>query len=475
MLPVKSMVVVLLSLAWATRAAQAPAGCPSETRYASVDATLARFATEQHVPGFVFGIVQNGQLVHCRAAGVQSIADQSPVTVDSVFRIASMTKSFTALAALKLRDAGKLALDEPVAKLVPQWRDLAAANDRAVRVRDLLSHTAGFVTDDPWGDRQLGMADQDFSRLLAAGVARALPSGSRYEYSNFGFALLGRVIGNVSGTRYQDYVQREILQPLGMQSSGWNAGEIPPARRALGYRYEDRAWRPEPVESDGAFASMGGLHTSARDYTRYVSFLLDAWRLDGGADSAVLARSTRRELAQGNGPPRLRAPDSDDPTSCAAALVYGLGMHVATDCRFKIALTHSGGLPGYGSNVLLLPEHGVGLFLFTNRTYAPASVAVRRIAAQLHDERLISARSTPTSPLLQQTRAAVLTMYDARRVDVDGKLLADNFLLDRAASKRNAELRGLREQLGKCDSLTAMVLLAPTPVLQIQTLEFHAN
>jgi serine-type D-Ala-D-Ala carboxypeptidase/endopeptidase len=122
---------------------------------------------------------------------------------------------------------------------------------------------------------------------------------------------------------------------------------------------------------------------------------------------------------------------------------------------------------------------------------------VRRIAAQLHDERLISARSTPTSPLLQQTRAAVLTMYDARRVDVDGKLLADNFLLDRAASKRNAELRGLREQLGKCDSpaidsvehqlsasfvfacergsLTAIVLLAPTPVLQIQTLEFHAN
>jgi serine-type D-Ala-D-Ala carboxypeptidase/endopeptidase len=228
------------------------------------------------------------------------------VTFDTVFRIASMTKSFTALAALKLRDASKVVLDAPAAKWVPEFArsHYPSADARDIHVRDLLAHSGGFVTDDPWGDRQLDMPDRSFAQLVGAGIPFARMPGLAHEYSNYGYALLGSIVGAAGGTRYQDYVRREILEPLGMKASGFAVSAVNPAHRALGYRYEDAGWREEPMLDDGAFTSMGGLHTSARAYASYVSFLLDAWTDRNPASAKIVCKAFATRACTGVGLPR---------------------------------------------------------------------------------------------------------------------------------------------------------------------------
>jgi D-alanyl-D-alanine-carboxypeptidase/D-alanyl-D-alanine-endopeptidase len=491
---------LLLTHAAHGHSAEATSSCRAgEAGYASIDPIFDAFVAEKHVPGVIYGIVKDGKLVHCRAIGVRNVATREPVDFDTVFRIASMTKSFTALAVLKLRDAGKLSLESPASRIVPELAGTFYPDGerREIRVLDLLAHTGGFVTDDPWGDRQLAMPDGEFSKNVGRGVPMARPPGLAYEYSNHGYALLGRIVTNASGTRYQDYVRREILAPLGMSSSGWEVADVESARRAVGYRYEDGTWREEPVLGDGAYTSMGGLHTTARDYVRYVDFLLSAWSARGDAGANVLSKSSRREIAQGTSFPTMNAADVTDPSACASASVYGMGMVTHADCRFSQTVTHSGGLPGYGSNVLLLPEYDVGLFAFANRTYAPARVAVRRAAARLKDLGVIAPVRREPSDALRQAEAAVTKIYEASSVRAADTSLADNLLLDRSAEKRDAELRTLRATLGSCrhqaradvkhaqaatfkfpcerGTLEAAVTLAPTVETRIQILQLTAS
>ncbi|MBL8271951.1 serine hydrolase domain-containing protein, partial [Steroidobacter sp.] len=323
------------------QAADSVADCRADDgTYTVVDPLFESFASEQHIPGMIYGIVRGGQLVHCRGLGVGQVESGQPVNIDTVFRIASMTKSVTALAVLKLRDAGKLSLDDTAARWVPQLGKNAGPDADIVKIRvaDLLAHTAGFVTDDPWADRQLAMPEVEFSKMISAGIPMVRAPGVGFEYSNYGYALLGRIVSNASGVRYQDYVRSQFLQPLGMKSSGWQAADIDAKRRAHGYRYEDGAWREEPVLADGAFAAIGGLHTSARDYVAYVDFLLSAWGDRGAANSAILSPQSRRQLAQATSHPGLSAARPADPSSCATAGVYGLGMGIYKDCRFDLAV-----------------------------------------------------------------------------------------------------------------------------------------
>ena len=219
-----------------------------------------------------------------------------------------MTKAFTALAILKLRDEGKLALDAPAETYVPEMRGWKYPTEDSprIRVRELLTHTAGFVTDDPWGDRQTPLPESEFTRLLRDGVPFTRPPATAMEYSNLGYALLGRIIANVSGQPYKDFVQQLLFTPLGMAATGYDVAAAPQERRALGYRWEDDAWKLEPTMAHGAFGAMGGIQTSANDYARWVAYLLSAWPPRDGADTGPVRRSSVRELAQGANFPSVR-------------------------------------------------------------------------------------------------------------------------------------------------------------------------
>jgi CubicO group peptidase (beta-lactamase class C family) len=432
-------------------AAQVRESAPEAKAYAELDAIFAEFQRENHVPGLVFGVVTHGRLQHVRAFGVQDLKSRRPVTPDSLFRIASMTKAFTALSLLSLRDEKRLSLEAPVETYVPElkgWR-YPTADSRRIRLRDLLHHTAGFVTDDPWGDRQTPMPEIEFTKLLRTGVPFTRAPGLQMEYSNFGYALLGRVIANVSGVPYRTYVERTLLQPLGMRSSGFEVSEWPVERRAIGYRWANGTWAEEPTMRHGSFGAMGGLQTSANDYARYLAWLLAAWPARDAPGQGPLKRSTMREIVEGSNfvERRERAIEG---RSCPQTVAYGMGMRVFTDCEFGTALNHGGGYPGYGSGVLLLPEHGAALFVFSNRTYAGGSDALWRAASLLNKAKLLDERPRPVSQALATAHAWARKMYRAGDVRVAPDQLASNFLLDRSAEDWQRDFSALKREVGEC-------------------------
>ena len=432
---------------------------------AEIDRTMEAYRLDAHIPGMVWGIVRDGRLVHVKGAGVQDIDAKRPVTPETLFRIASMSKAFTALSILKLRDDGKLSLDAPAETYVPELKGWRYPTEDApkIRVRDLLSHTAGFVTDDPWGDRQTPMPDAEFTRLLADGVPFTRTPGLAMEYSNLGYALLGRIVSNVSGKPYADYIRGLLMAPLGMASTGYDVLASPADRRALGYRWEDDAWKLEPTMAHGAFGAMGGVQTSATDYAKWVAFLLAGWPARDGADAGPVRRLTVRELAQGSNFPGLRLRGgATAATGCRLASTYAMGLIAAADCDLGLTLSHGGGYPGYGSHVLLLPDYGVGIFAFANRTYAGPRPPVWDAALALHRAGLLTPRPVPVSTALTTAYAAVGRMFAAGSIAAGGDVLAMNMPLDRDADHWARDFAALKAGVGSCDTAAP---IAPTAAL----------
>lgn len=425
-----------------------------------LDEGFANWALDNHVPGFVWGVVSQGQLVHVQAWGVQDLASRRPVTRETLFRIASMTKAFTALTVLALRDEGKVSLEALAETYVPElqgWRYPTSDAPR-IRVRDLLNHTAGFVTDDPWGDRQTPLSEGDFTALLRQGVPFSRAPGLAMEYSNLGYALLGRIIDRAAGQPYAARIEQRLLAPLGMRSSGFDVAQAPPERRALGYRWEDGQWRLEPTMGPGAFGAMGGLQTSAEDYARWIGFLLSAWPARDGAETGPVRRATVREMAQGSNFVQLRTgrPGGPGMGGCAQAAAYAMGLVSVKDCELGELLTHGGGYPGYGSYMVLMPDRGVGFFAFTNRTYGGPSKPLLDAALALRRAGwLPSPTPVPVSSTLHSAYAAVRQIFEAGRVDGQPAALAMNFLMDRDAAGWARDLAALKAEVGTCDTSPA--------------------
>jgi CubicO group peptidase (beta-lactamase class C family) len=278
-----------------------------------------------------------------------------------------------------------------------------------------------------------------------------------------------------------------------MRNTRWDFHAIPSGQRALGYRWENDAWVEEPMLGPGEFGAMGGLITTANDYARYVSWLLSAWPPRDGEESAVLRRSSVREIARpANFATVLPAAE---PGGCARSASYGYGVIPFYDCVLGFHFGHSGGLPGFGSNVLFLPQRAVGIFAFANRTYTPASRAVREAAVLLVQSGAFPALATPMSPALTDMAQAVARIYSSGDILAAREQLAANMLLDQGVALRNARIAELKKELGDCrlansqasesamsatlafdcehGVLKAKVVLAPTVPATLQSLQFN--
>src|SRR5438034_11438724 len=268
-------------------------------QFAAVDDLAEGFQRRGGQPGVAYGIVADGRLVHSGGWGERWLGGPTP-DAGTVFRIASMTKSFTAAAVLGLRDDGRLRLDDPAEEFVPELRGLAlpSPDSPRVSVRHVLTMTAGFPTDDPWGDRQQGLGLAEFSAFLAGGLSFAWVPGTRFEYSNLGYAILGRVITAVSGAAYPDFVRDRLLRPLGMAGSGFEAAEFDAVNLARGYRRGPGGWDELVPDGCGAFAPMGGVFSCVADLAPRVRG--SAGGVPAGDPAAggahPLARATRREM-----------------------------------------------------------------------------------------------------------------------------------------------------------------------------------
>lgn len=425
--------------------------------FPEIERIFAEAVEKQHMPGAAIGIVVDGDLVFTKGFGSRDAAAKAPVDADTVFRIASMTKSFTAVAILKLRDEGKLGLDDPVSKYVPELRGLANATGDApaLTIRHLLSHSEGFPEDNPWGDRQLSASEETFTRSLEAGIPFSNAPGVAFEYSNTGFAILGRVVARASGMRYRDYVEKNVLRPLGMTSTKWEAASVPRDRLAKGYRREGDASVEEPGLADGAYGAMGGLYSTVRDLARYTAFFLSAWPPRDGPESGPIRRSSAREMqqvARFAGGTATR--DTVDGTLRMSADGYGYGLGASQSCRFRFVVGHGGGLPGYGSVMRWLPEHGVAVVALGNLTYARWGLPANAALEALDRTGALKPRVPQPSAALLALQAAVnnLVLQPWSDALADG-LAADNLFLDTPKDVRKAAFLDLRAKHGVCRPL----------------------
>jgi D-alanyl-D-alanine-carboxypeptidase/D-alanyl-D-alanine-endopeptidase len=182
-----------------------------------------------------------------------------------------------------------------------------------------------------------------------------------------------------------------------------------------------------------------------------VAWLLSAWPARDGTDAGPLKRASVRELAEGSNYPRVRPrPGRSGANACRQASTYAMGMIAAADCDLGLTLSHGGGYPGYGSHVLLLPDHGVGVFAFANRTYAGPSGPVWDAAVALHRAGLLKGRTEPVSDALTAAYRAAGAVYAAGDIAAAGDLLAMNVLLDRSVEGWKRDLARVREQVGEC-------------------------
>jgi len=421
----------------------------------AVDRAMSKPVEAGLTPGMVWGIVADGALVHTVTAGVREVTSHARVEPATAFRIASMTKSFTAAAILQLRDAGKLSLEDRVDRWVPDlrgWRP-ATADAPPLTLRMLLTHGGGFPEDNPWGDRQLALPDAAFSRLLQGGLLRATTPGTEFEYSNTGFALLGRVVTRASGVPYATYVDRHLLAPLGMASTRWAVDRFPEAQRAHGYRKSAGGFEEETPLGDGAYGPMGGLVTTVPDLARWVAFQLQAWPPRDDPDPGPVRRSSLREmqtLARGVEPIIER--DRPDAPLTVYAGGYAFGLGERRGCSIGRVVGHSGGLPGWGSQMRWVPSSGVGLIAFTNVTYGGKFLAeaVREALEALERSGALTPSRIPPAPALQEVQAAVNGLLTGWNDDAARKLGAENFFLDTALETRRKEFADLRTRHGVC-------------------------
>jgi CubicO group peptidase (beta-lactamase class C family) len=357
--------------------------------FADVDALAASHQQRGGQPGLAYGIVLNGELGHAAGLGERFLGGPPP-DADTVFRIASMTKSFTAAAILALRDDGVLQLDQPAGEYVPELRGWPLVTPDAARVsiRHLLTMTAGFPTDDPWGDRQQGLPLDEFASFLSGGVSFNWAPGTRFEYSNLGYAILGRIITAVTGAAYPDYIRYRLLHPLGMTRTGYEAEEfeVPgehgteAAGIARGYRRAPGGWSEVAFDVAGAFAPMGGVFSCVRDLTRWVAGFAGAFPPGEPEDGGhPVRRATRREMQL---PQVLTGWDKPAtfPGDAAPALsAYGFGLFVEDHPGFGRIVSHSGGYPGFGSNMRWHPASGTGVIALGNSTYAAMMTLTTRL------------------------------------------------------------------------------------------------
>lgn len=417
-----------------------------------IDEIFRRYAADRHIPGMVWGIVIDGQLAHVGTFGVQDLTTKVPVSETTAFRIASMTKSFTALAILELRDQGKLSLDDPVSKWIPEFANiqLPTSDSAPLRVRQLMSHSAGLPEDNPWADQQLAASDADLTQWLRRGIPFSTPPDTRYEYSNYAFGILGRIVTKASGIPYSDYVQREILSKLHMDSTTFEYARVPKERRAIGYRLQpDGKYLEEPPLPQGAFGSAGGLLTTADDLARYVAFHLSAWPPRDDPDTGPVRRSSVREMSHLWTPSNLTARRVDGKLQVIDA-GYGYGLRIVSDCRFEHIVFHNGGLPGFGSTMGWLPDYGVGIFAMATLTYSGPSEAVDNAWDALLRTGGLQPRETPASPLLVQMREHVIRLWQHWDEAEAKQIGAMNLLVDEPSAQRQAEIRNLKDEVGEC-------------------------
>jgi CubicO group peptidase (beta-lactamase class C family) len=374
--PLTLLLVALVALTVVTVGAQS-ARTPSPP---DLDAWVACAMQTFEVPGLALAIVKDDAVVLTKGYGVRKLGEPAPVDARTLFGIASNTKVFTATALGLLVEEGKIEWDAPVVRYLPAFAMWDPYVTRELTVRDLLVHRSGFGLGA--GDL-LWWPPSTYTRKDVAARLRFIPPAtsfrSAYAYDNVLYLVAGEVIEAISGQSWEDFVSQRILARVGM--SGTNVRHSAAAGRgniAATHAPVDGKVRPiAPFESDNTNPA-GGINSSAEDMAKWMRVQLSGGLLADG--SRLFSAATSRQLTTLVTP----IPTGDPPSELSQLRTnfngYALGLGVR-DYRGKKLLMHTGGLPGYVSRVVMIPEVGLGVTVLTNQESGEAfdSIAYRII------------------------------------------------------------------------------------------------
>lgn len=418
-----------------------------------LDSIFSQYARARKFPSIAYGIVAGGQLIHSYFQGEANLENKIKASSLTAYHIASMTKSITAMAILTLRDAGRIQLDDPISKYIPEAAGMQPLTLDApdITIRHLLTHHAGFPEDNPWGDRQLGRTDEFLEKMYKQGISFSTTPGTAYEYSNLGFATLGLIITRVSDMPYQQYINENIFQPLGMHHTYWDFEDVPDDQLVVGYRLVQGKWATQPMLHSGSFGAMGGLITTIEDFSKYMAFHLSAWPPRNDTERGPLKRSSVREMHHAWNFIRIRNIGERD---CPTVDFYCYGLHRYEDCKGKVTITHSGGLPGYGSQWRILPDYGVGIVCFANLTYAPVGAPTVQALDDLVEWAELKPRGLPASAILEERKDQLLKILPDWKGAKSSGLFADNFFADYFINDLRRSYQSAFKKLGEIVSVS---------------------
>jgi CubicO group peptidase (beta-lactamase class C family) len=250
---------------------------------------------KESLPGLAIGIVVDGALVYSKGFGVTSVETKAVPDADTVYRIGSITKSFTGLALLSLRDEGVLQLDDPLAKWIPEAHQLVYPSRDSARItlRQLANHTSGLPRMGPFPPED-GPTEDMVVRALDKLQLETTP-GTNWKYSNLGFSLLGIAVGRAAKAPYHHVIAKRIIGPLGMASTGWAAETVPNGKLAPPHRPSPNGPTLAPTSARlGAADGAGGIYSSVRDMAKYVGLQMSAYPPRNADESGPFRRATLR-------------------------------------------------------------------------------------------------------------------------------------------------------------------------------------
>jgi CubicO group peptidase (beta-lactamase class C family) len=437
---------------------------PLETE---LDALFGQYTAAEQSRGLVYGLTTPEGLSHCAGFGVANDDGLVP-NADTVFPIASMSKSFVACAALVARDGGFLSLSDPITAYVPELVVSGEANgsEGPPTVGMLFSMCGGLTEDNSWVDPFIDLPTSTLLALIEKGVRLSRLPGAEYEYSNLGFALAGLAVSRAVGRPIEDFVRDTLFVPLGLRSTYFDSAVPGDAPRALGYSLDSSgAWVPFPPQASDAFAAAGGIVSTVGDLATWITWLGSAFRPPRSDGGEILSRASRRELQRIHiaAPPALAVGASGAVKVTMSG--YALGLRVATDLHRGTFLSHAGGLPGFKLFMTWHPESGHGAIVLTNShrgdPIALCSEALGRALSRHH----VPASTVTLWPETVALRAQVEELIRHWDDDLASRTLADNVDFDRPLQERRTEIERLVAEVGPLldSALSSAIVSAVTP------------
>lgn len=430
-------------------------------------------AKRMNAPGLSVGVVLDGQLLFTAFEGSADPATKRPLDADAVFRIGSISKTFTASAIVKLRDEGKLSLDEPVVRHLPELARLRypTSDSRPLTLRQILTHTSGLPRLGHF-DYVKPEHDPTEAEVLESGdVTLGNVPGTSNVYSNLALGFAGLVVGRVAGQPLRPYLAGHVLGPLGMKATVWDEADVPPAHRVVGFSREGKELKAQAPWRLGASEGAGGLYSSLTDMSRWVAFQLDAYPPRNEADDGPIRRASRRELHAAQAAVSLNVYPASGELGPDLVDVFeehvGLAFRTETTCYASGVVKHSGAIDGFQSSMMFAPKRGFGVIVLSSLIDESADPLARRLVRLLatngFEERT---RRGPISPALTKALEKLVALQNGAESSWNEATyraaMSEGHLKAVKPDSERVELSGYHARHGQCRPGEAKRLDGPT-------------